>query len=91
METGRILINEGWKFALTDDINAPESAFESVFLPHDWQIRNPQDMNMPDGTCQGFFPRNQVGVYRYYFTAHEEWNGNYDRVKETLRTQKVIQ
>ena len=70
-----VLFNDGWRFALTDDINAPEELFKPVQLPHDWQIQNPQDPSMAGGANQGFYPRNQVGVYRLDFIAPKAWQG----------------
>ena len=85
METDRISINAGWLFAKTEEEDAvkpnfDESAFQPVRLPHDWQITNPQTPEAPGGGSQGFFPREEVGVYRYHFTAPEEWKGKLVRV-----------
>ena len=85
METDRISINAGWLFAKTEEEDAvkpnfDESAFQPVRLPHDWQITNPQTPEAPGGGSQGFFPREEVGVYHYHFTAPEEWKGKLVRV-----------
>ncbi|MBQ3667966.1 MAG: hypothetical protein II920_01940, partial [Clostridia bacterium] len=85
MERDRISINKGWLFAKTEDRaavmpGADESGFNCVQLPHDWQIFNPQRQDALGGGSQGFFPREEVGVYRYTFIAPEEWKGKLVRV-----------
>ncbi len=85
METGRIPFIKGWKFALTEDANSvlpdyDDSAFRPLILPHDWQIENKRSQNAPGGGSQGFFPREQMGVYRIRFTAPEEWRGKTVRI-----------
>ena len=72
MELNRIGINHGWLFKKDDAPQAvmpgyDESGFQPVTLPHDWQIQNPQSPEAPGGGSQGFFTREEVGVYRYHF------------------------
>lgn len=83
METNRIPYNKGWRFALTADRSALNADFEDrewrqVELPHDWQIENPRS----EFACreQGYFPREQVGIYRLKFTVPEEWRGKTVRI-----------
>ena len=85
METDRILFVHNWHFALTEDENAvlpdyDDSAFAPVTLPHDWQIDNPRTPDAPGGGSQGYWPREQVGVYRLHFQAREEWRGKTLRI-----------
>ena len=85
MEPDRISINFGWLFKKDASLEAvcpeyDESGFERVTLPHDWQIFNAQTQSAPGGGSQGFYPREEVGVYRYHFTAPENWRGKLVRV-----------
>ncbi len=85
MEQDRMIINPGWLFRKADDpamaeLSYDDSAWEQVTLPHDWQIFNTQWKDMPWGGCQGFFPREEVGWYRYHFIAPEVWRGRVIRV-----------
>ncbi len=80
MEKKRISLLNGWRFALTEEEHAisPEfddSSWSCVDLPHDWQIEQPRSQGRPDAERQGFFPREQMGVYRLHFQAREEWRG----------------
>ena len=83
MEANRISFHKGWRFALTEDRNALKMDFDDrgwrqVDLPHDWQIENSRSSS----ACreQGYFPREQVGVYRLRFTAERDWYGKAVRV-----------
>ena len=80
METDRILFAHGWRFALTEDERAlqpayDDAAWQPVTLPHDWQIENLRTPDAPGGGTQGYWPREQVGVYRIRFAADEAWRG----------------
>ena len=82
MESDRISINRGWLFARDDAPEAvlpgyDESNYQRVTLPHDWQILNPQREDAPGGGSQGYFPREEVGVYRYHFKATEAMRGKH--------------
>ncbi len=73
-----IVLKHGWRFALTSDASAhlpdyAETGFVPVTVPHDWQIAMPRDPNMVMGSSQGFYPRNQVGVYRLTLHAPLAW------------------
>ena len=85
MEQDRILINRNWSFLKTDDARAvmPDydvSEFKSVTLPHDWQLFNTQTLSAPGDGCQGYFPREEIGVYRYTLFAPEDWRGKDVRI-----------
>lgn len=85
MNTNRILLCDGWRFALTDDERAvlpdvDDGGFAPVTLPHDWQIAQPRRQDAPGGGAQGFFPREQRGVYRLRFHVPLEWAGKTVRV-----------
>ncbi|MGN0764214.1 MAG: sugar-binding domain-containing protein, partial [Aristaeellaceae bacterium] len=85
METDRIPLMDGWRFCLTEDGNAAlpgfdDSAWQEVDLPHDWQIEQPRRQDAPGGAAQGFFPREQRGVYRLRFHAPEAWADKQVRV-----------
>ncbi len=80
MEPDRKLICDSWLFAKTEDPAAvkpgfDESGFESITLPHDWQIHNNMSPDANGSGAQGYFPREEVGVYRYHFTAPKDWKG----------------
>ena len=80
METDRILFAHNWRFALTEDATAllpayDDAAWQPVTLPHDWQVDQPRAKDAPGGGAQGFYPREQVGVYRLHFAADESWRG----------------
>ena len=83
MEKNRIVFTDGWKFSLTDDRQAVYRSFQDddwnvVDLPHDWQIDQPRTKEgLPS---QGFFPREQVGVYRLHFPPDPSWQGKTVRV-----------
>ncbi|MGN0778119.1 MAG: glycoside hydrolase family 2 protein [Aristaeellaceae bacterium] len=85
MEPNRILWVHNWLFALTEDTAAlqpayDDSSWQPVTLPHDWQIDQPRTKDAPGGGCQGYYPREQVGVYRLHFRAEEEWRGKQVRL-----------
>lgn len=85
MENDRILINKGWLFAKTSDPDAvkagySEDGFMRVNLPHDWQVLNPQTQDAPGGGSQGYFPREEIGVYRLHITPDKAWRGKLVRV-----------
>lgn len=85
MDMNRLLFVNGWRFALTEDTSAvlptyDDSTFRQVTLPHDWQIEQPRILDAPGGGSQGFFPREQIGVYRLHFAADEAWRGQRVRV-----------
>lgn len=85
METDRMLLAQGWRFSLTEAEEAvlptlDDSAFSPVTLPHDWQIDQPRRADAPGGAAQGFYPREQVGVYRLHFQAAENWRGRQVRL-----------
>jgi beta-galactosidase len=65
-----------WKFFKGDakGAEAPgfdDSQWETVNLPHDWQIEGPLAKDNPSGTEGGFFPLG-VGWYRKHFTLKPE-------------------
>ena len=83
MEKNRIPLLDGWKFSLTGDRQAVRcdydgSAWRTVDLPHDWQIEQPRREDAV--SSQGFFPREQIGVYRLRFTPDPSWQGKRVRV-----------
>ena len=85
MEADRISLNRGWLFAKDENPEAvmphyDESGFESVTLPHDWQIFNPQRQDAWGGGSQGFFPCEEVGVYRLHLRASADMRGKIIRV-----------
>ena len=85
MELDRILFVHNWRFALTEDEAAllpayDDSAFAPVTLPHDWQVDQPRSADAPSGGCQGFYPREQLGVYRLHFKADPAWQGKQVRI-----------
>ena len=85
MEKNRRLICENWLFAKTEDPAAVtpgywEEAFGRVTLPHDWQVFNPRTPDAHGSGAQGYFPREEVGVYRWHFTADKAWKGKLVRV-----------
>ena len=85
MELDRILFVHNWRFALTEDEesllpNYDDTNWQSVTLPHDWQVDQPRSKNAPGGGCQGYFPREQMGVYRLHFQAEEAWRGKQVRI-----------
>ena len=85
MEPDRILFAHGWRFALTEDASAllpdyDDSAWKAVTLPHDWQIDQPRSEDAPGKMSQGFFPREQVGVYRLHFQAEPAWRHRQVRI-----------
>ena len=85
MKTKRTVWNQNWLFALTEEKGAcacdfDDAAWQAVTLPHDWQIAQPRRADAPGGCAQGFFPREQVGVYRLHFRAPEDWRGKTVRV-----------
>lgn len=85
METDRILFAYNWRFALTEDESAllpayDDAAWQSVTLPHDWQIDRPRSEDAPGKGAQGFYPREQVGVYRLRFAADSVWRGKQVRI-----------
>ncbi len=80
MKADRTLFVHRWLFALTEDEKAvqpgyDDGAFDGVTLPHDWQITQPRQPDAPGGFFQGFYSREQVGVYRLHFQAEEGWRG----------------
>ena len=83
MEMERKALLDGWKFCLTDDEQAvfpsyDDTAWHVVDLPHDWQIEQHRDKEaLP---AQGFFPRKQIGVYRFHFTPDPSWEGKTVRI-----------
>ena len=83
MEMCRAPFLDGWRFALTEDENATQRAYDDsswrvVDLPHDWQIEQPRREDAIDR--QGFFPREHMGVYRLHFAADPSWRGKVVRV-----------
>lgn len=83
MEKHRIALLDGWRFRLTEEAQAicrdyDDSDWRTVDLPHDWQIEQPRSQQaLP---AQGFFPREQIGVYRLHFTPKEAWKGQQIRI-----------
>ena len=58
-----------WAFHLGDVPDAyrcdyDDSAWRRVCAPHDWQIGQPRSADAPQGSAQGYYPRNQIGWYR---------------------------
>lgn len=47
-------------------MDADESSWVDVQLPHDWSIEGPVDKNNPGGEANGFFPGG-IGWYRKHF------------------------
>lgn len=85
MEQDRILFVHNWRFALTEDQDAllpayDDSAWQKVTLPHDWQIDQPRRQDAPGGGSQGYYPREQMGIYRLCFRAEEAWRGKQVRI-----------
>ncbi|MDR0897936.1 MAG: DUF4982 domain-containing protein [Oscillospiraceae bacterium] len=85
METNRTLLAHDWRFALTEDEQAIAAAYDdsqwrTITLPHDWQIEQPRRPDAPGGGPQGYFPREQMGVYRLRFFAPESLRGKVVRV-----------
>ena len=85
MDMNRLPFVNGWRFALTEEEAAvlsafDDSAFRQVTLPHDWQIEQTRTADAPGKGAQGFFPREQMGVYRLRFTAEEAWRGKRVRI-----------
>lgn len=85
MELDRILFAHNWRFALTEDAQAVQSdyddtSWQAVTLPHDWQVDQPRSKDAPGGGCQGFYPREQVSVYRCHFRTAESWRGKTVRI-----------
>ena len=85
MEPDRILFAHGWRFALTQDEAAllpayDDSAWRKVTLPHDWQIDQPRSQDAPGKGCQGFYPREHMGVYRLRFQADQGWRHQQVRI-----------
>ncbi|MDR0387472.1 MAG: beta galactosidase jelly roll domain-containing protein, partial [Treponema sp.] len=79
-------IMKNWKFTLGDHEGAEtpvfdDSAWRSLDLPHDWQIENNRDPDMEGGSSQGFYPRNQIGWYRYHFNAPAEWKEKWVQIR----------
>jgi beta-galactosidase len=77
---------KNWKFALgnhkgAETPNFDDAAWRTLDLPHDWQIENNRDPDMEDGGSQGFYPRNQIGWYRYHFNAPAEWKDSRIRIR----------
>jgi beta-galactosidase len=77
---------KNWRFALGnyEGAEAPDfddSAWRILDLPHDWQIENNRDPDMEGGSFQGFYPRSQVGWYRYRFNAPAEWQDTWVRIR----------
>ena len=84
MEKGQkqISLNEGWKFHLGDIPEAwyrgyDDSAWEDVFLPHDWSVHLPFEKEYSSGT--GYLAGG-VGWYRVRFRLPEEARGKCVRV-----------
>jgi beta-galactosidase len=74
-----------WKFALGGNEGAEspdfdDSTWRTLDLPHDWQIENNRDPDMQGGGSQGFYPRNQIGWYRYRFNAPAEWKDKWVQI-----------
>lgn len=85
MELDRIALMQGWRFSLTEDDHVickeyDDSAWEQVVLPHDWQVAQPRHKDAPGRGSQGFYPREQMGVYRLNFQAPEAWQGKQVRI-----------
>ena len=85
MEPDRIAWMKDWRFCLTEDEGAvradyDDSAWQHVTLPHDWQVTQRRCQDVPGGASQGFYPREQLGVYRLRFHAPEAWRGKRVRV-----------
>lgn len=63
------LINEGWRFLLSDLPQAmgwdlDDSAFETVRIPHDWSVQFPYDCRQGKGMEGGFLQNTGIGWYR---------------------------
>ncbi len=85
MEKNRIRMTDGWRFCLTEDEQAvlpayDDSAWRVLDLPHDWQIEQKRVKDAPGGGAQGFYPREQMGVYRLHLVMPEAWRGKQVRV-----------
>ncbi len=85
MELNRILMTENWRFCLTEDEAAllpdyDDTAWRVLDLPHDWQIEQPRREDAPGKGAQGFYAREQMGVYRLHFTLPNEWRGKQVRI-----------
>ncbi len=64
MERRTILLEDGWTFALGNEL--PGAAqFRPVRIPHDWTVSRAVDPQAPLDMAQGFFRRGEVGWYRY--------------------------
>lgn len=78
-------IKESWKFHLGDvqeaylpDYN--DLSWEDVFLPHDWQINQIRNQDIPRGGSQGYFEHAGIGWYRYHFNISEDLKGKIIRI-----------
>ena len=85
MKLNRKPLDRGWLFAVTEDEQAcmpgyDDSGWLKVTLPHDWQISQSRRADAPGGSSQGYFPREQMGVYRLHFKAASAWRGKLLRV-----------
>lgn len=63
----------GWKFCEQDITNAQnptfdDNAWQSVVLPHDWDIYHAPALDAPSGNDGGYYPGG-IGWYRKSFTA----------------------
>jgi beta-galactosidase len=77
---------KNWRFALGSNEGAEtpdfdDSAWKTLDLPHDWQIENNRDPDIEGGASQGFYPRNQIGWYRYHFKAPAEWKDRWVQIR----------
>lgn len=69
-----------WAFHLGDVPDAyrcdyDDSAWRRVCAPHDWQIEQPRSADAPQGSAQGYYPRNQIGWYRARVQIPQQMRG----------------
>ncbi|MFR9600717.1 MAG: glycoside hydrolase family 2 TIM barrel-domain containing protein [Rikenellaceae bacterium] len=72
----KILFNDGWLFARSDDpsqrdIDFYDSAWRPLQLPHDWSIEGEYTPDFPSGRFNGYFPEG-LGWYRKSFNIPKE-------------------
>ncbi|MBE0696905.1 MAG: hypothetical protein IH586_08270, partial [Anaerolineaceae bacterium] len=75
----KVSFNTEWRFFLGDPdhqmmMDAENTAWRSLELPHDWSIELDRDPAAPSTTSGGFFPMGRAW-YQKTIDAPEEWRG----------------